>query len=298
MGQYQCPDGYTAKSGSPNCAGAVSSFCTATTCCDASPTPAPTPAPPTCATYSVVWGLAQLVAEGCAADTKFFDLKTLATEVASPQGDDDIKASCCTDYADATCADWVLMTCPSGHALAGANSAPGGGANGMTLSQGDFESDCCETAPSPTPAPLTCSSFSIAWAVTQLAGGGCATDTKFFDLKKLTDTVSSSADADVRSACCTAFSEAVCSDWVLMTCASGQYTCAAHGFSCVGTTAAPADGDDGMTIGTATFRSSCCSYPISCADYSEDGGEDASSAPAVSASISAASVAFVAAMWA
>jgi len=282
MGQYQCPDGYTDKSGSPFCAGAVSSSCTTTACCDVSPTPAPTP---TCATYSAAWALSQALGAGCAADTQFFDLKKYTTEVASPQGDADIKASCCTDFADATCADWVLMSCPSGHAKVGTNSAPGGGANGMTLSQADFESQCCETTPAPTPAPLTCASFSVAWVASQALGAGCATDTKFFDLKKLTVSVSSSADADVRSACCTAFSEAVCSDWV-MTCASGQYV--------VGTNAAPADGDNGMTIGTTSFRSSCCSDPISCADY----GEEASTAPAVSASIAAASVAFTATMWA
>jgi len=289
MGQYQCPDGYTDKSGSPYCAGAVSSSCTTSACCDVSPTRRTTP---TCATYSAAWAISQLFGAGCAADTQFFDLKKSTTEVASPQGDDDIKAACCTDFADATCADW-LMSCPSGHALVGTNSAPGGGSTGMTLGQEDFESQCCETTPAPTSAPLTCASFSVVWTASQLLGGGCATDTKFFDLKKVTVSVPSNADDDVRSACCTAFSEAVCSDWVFMTCTSGQYV--------VETNAAPADGDDGMTIGTTSFVSSCCSDPISCADYGDgdgDDGEEVSTASAVSASIAAASVAFTATMWA
>ena len=287
MGQYQCPDGWTDKSGSPACAGAVSAACTTAACCDIStdPTPAPTPAPaPTCATYSVAWAISQALGGGCAADTQFFDLKKLANGVASPQSDSDIKAACCTAFADATCADWVTWSCSSGQARVDANSAPGGGADGMTMTQDDFSSQCCETTPAPTPAPTTCASFSVAWILSQALGAGCAADTEFFDLKKLAVTVSSSADADVKSACCTPFSEAVCSDWSAMSCQSGQYV--------VGTNAAPAD--DGMTIEVATFRSSCCSDPISCADYAED----VSSAPRGSASIAAASVAVAVTMWA
>jgi len=290
MGQYQCPDGWTDKSGSPECAGAVSAACTTVACCDMSTpaTPAPTPAPtPTCATYSVAWLLSQALSLGCAAETPiaFFDLKKIADGVASPQSDADIKAACCTAFTEATCADWVALSCSSGQARVDANSAPGGGADGMTMTQDDFSSHCCETTPAPTPAPTTCASFSVAWLLSQALGAGCAADTEFFDLKKLAVPVSSSADADVRSACCTPFSEAVCSDWSTMSCEWGQYV--------VGTNAAPAD-DDGMTIEVATFRSSCCSDPISCADY----GEDVSSAPRGSAAIAAASVAVSVTMWA
>jgi len=164
----------------------------------------------------------------------------------------------------------------------------------MTLSQDDFESQCCETTPAPTSAPSTCATYSAAWAISQLLGAGCAADTQFFDLNKSTAEVASpQSEDDIKAACCTDFADATCADWVLMTCTSGQYV--------VGTNAAPADGDDGMTIGTTSFVSSCCSDPISCADFGDgddDDGEEVSTASAVSASIAAASVAFTATMWA
>merc|ERR1711935_292071 len=135
MGQYQCPDGWTDKSGSPECAGAVSAACT-----------------------TVAWLLSQALSLGCAAETPiaFFDLKKIADGVASPQSDADIKAACCTAFTEATCADWVALSCSSGQARDDANSAPGGGADGMTMTQDDFSSHCCETTPAPTPAPTTC----------------------------------------------------------------------------------------------------------------------------------------------
>lgn len=190
--------------------------------------------------------------------TKFYDLKKSADVVASPHGDDEIKAACCTDFADATCADWNLMVCPAGTGKVMDNSAPGGGSNGMTLSQSDFESACCTPTPAPTPAPLTCASFQVAWVAAQLLEGGCYPDTKFFDTKKSTTSVSSSSDADVKAACCTDFSDAKCSDWVIA-CNSGYYS--------VGTNSAPPDSSDGTDLSQAGYQTACCKEPISCADY-------------------------------
>merc|ERR1712045_11546 len=52
--------------------------------------------PKTCATYSAVWLASQVLNQGCAEDTKFFDTKKLETTVADPAGEAEIKAACCT----------------------------------------------------------------------------------------------------------------------------------------------------------------------------------------------------------
>lgn len=270
MGAYECPGGWTAKSGTPTCPGTTSSACTHQACCNMEPTAAPTPAPThakTCSDYSVAWVLSQALGSGCKTDNKFFDLKNLANAVASPQADADVKAACCTPFADATCSDWNLMACPSSKTKVMTNSAPGG--NDMELSQSDFEDHCCVPTPAPT---YTCASFSVTWAAAQLVGNGCKTDSKFFDMKKLDVTVTSDGDADIKAACCTLLSDAMCSDW-FMACPSGKYV--------KGNTAAPGEGDD-MSMTTSSFQSTCCGDPLKCADYVAD--EQISSAARVAAS--------------
>lgn len=202
----------------------------------------------------------------------FFDLKKSTNAVASPQGDSDIRAACCTAFADATCADW-LMICPSGQSRVDTNSARGDGADGMTMSQSGYETHCCVPTPAPT---YTCASFSALWTAAQLVGGGCAPETEFFDLKKSTVSVASMADADVKAACCTPFSEALCSDWNLMMCPVDKYK--------VGTNAAPGQGSDGMRLTATNFESICCRDALLCANF----GLEASSAARVAASFVAA----------
>jgi hypothetical protein len=159
-GAYNCPSGWNGKSGTPMCAGAVASSCSASTCCDAVPT---------CASYAAAWAITQLAGGGCAADTKFFDMKKTAVEVASPAGTAEVKAACCTPFAQAKCSDWVgLGSCPSGQKLVGTNSAPPDNNDGKTLSQAKYREMCCVVQ------LQKCSAFAVAWGITQLAGGGCA----------------------------------------------------------------------------------------------------------------------------
>lgn len=210
------------------------------------------------------------------ADTMFFDLHKMASPVAS-SSDADIKAACCTAFSAATCADWTLNSCPADRVKVGTNSAPGGGSNGMTLTQSEFETSCC-VAPT-----YTCESFTGTWVAAQLLGQGCATDTGFFDLKKSGTSVASSSTADIKAACCTPFSQALCSDWNLMTCAIGTFL--------VGTNAAPSETN---TLTNADYRSSCCRDALECSAWTME----ASSAHRVVASIIATIGATFALMWA
>lgn len=264
-GQYACPSGWTAKVGTPYCGGGASASCTNVACCNAAPTPAPTRAPtpapsPTCSSYSAAWVLAQVIGSGCRAGNalRFFDLKKPTNRVASPQADSDITAACCTAFADATCADWNLMTCSAGQSKVGTNAAVGDSNDGMTLSANSHSTQCCVPTPAPT---YTCASFSGVWAASQLVGAGCAVDKKFFDLKKSAVSVASTESADVKAACCTPFSDAKCSDWNLMMCSAGQYK--------VGTNAAPGQGSNGMTLTATKFKSDCCRDALLCSRYDE-----------------------------
>jgi len=203
------------------------------------------------------------VGGGCAPDTKFFDTKKNAVTVAAPSADADVKAACCTAFSEAKCSDWsgVLGMCDAGQSFVGTTSAPPDNADGKTLSSAKYKEMCCVAVAA---TPDTCSAHSVAWAITQLVGGGCAPDTKFFDTKKNAVTVAApSADADVKAACCTAFSEAKCSDWsgVLGMCDAGQ--------SFVGTTSAPPDNADGKTLSSAKYKEMCCvTASATCSDYS------------------------------
>lgn len=256
-GQYDCPSGWTAKSGSPNCLGSTDASCTNAACCNPTPTPtpAPTPAPETCATHQATWILAQALGGGCrdGGATKFFDNGKLAETIASPFGNPEITAACCTLFADATCFDWPML-CPLGTTRQNANSAPGGGTNGMTLSQSDFETTCC------TQTPLTCATFQVAWLTSQLLQQGCHPDGKFFDTKLSSTSVSSNSVADVKAACCTPFADALCSDWVIA-CNLGFYP--------VGTSSAPADSSDGTDLSQSGYQAACCREPLACANYGE-----------------------------
>merc|ERR1712194_410257 len=153
----------------------------------------------------------------CAQDTKFFDTKKNAVTVAAPAGDTEVKIACCTAFAEAKCSDWgILFSCDAGQNVVGTNSAPPDNADGKTLSSAKYKEMCCVTPPS------TCSDFSVAWILSQGLGAGCAQDTKFFDFKKNAVTVAAPAGVtEVKTACCTAFAEAKCSDW-LFSCGLGQ----------------------------------------------------------------------------
>jgi len=123
--------------------------------------------------------LSQLAGGGCAADKKFFDLKKTDAVVAGAAGETEVKAACCTPFADAKCSDWNLKSCTAaGTKKVMSNSAPADGSDGKTLSPTKFKELCCATR------PKTCSDFTSTWVLAQAAGKGCAAETKFFDLKK------------------------------------------------------------------------------------------------------------------
>merc|ERR1712194_331527 len=165
----------------------------------------------------------------------------------------EVKAACCTAFAEAKCSDWsaVLGACDLGQDFVGTSSAPPDNADGKTLSSAKYKEMCCVS---------TWGDFSVAWAASQLLGGGCAEDTKFFDAKKDAVTVAAPAGVtEVKAACCTAFAEAKCSDWraVLGACDAGQ--------NFVGTNSAPPDNADGKTLSSAKYKEMCCVEPITCA---------------------------------
>jgi len=240
---WTCPSGWNDKTGVPTCAGAVDSTCSNTQCCDIVPT---------CSGYSG-W----VLSGGCTAagDTKFFDLKKTDVEVAAPQGEAEVKAACCTPFADAQCSDWNLMGCPIGKSVVGTNSAPADSSNGMGLSQAKYTELCC------VDPPKMCSAYSVGWSLSQGLGGGCAEDTKFFDLKKTdVEVAAPQGEAEVKAACCTPFANAQCSDWTLMGgCPSGKYL--------LETNSAPADSSDGKVLSNDKFKELCCVDPMKCADY-------------------------------
>jgi hypothetical protein len=107
--------------------------------------------PKTCAHYSASWVLNQAANLGCRKDDakKFFDLKKLTTEVASPQDDPTIAAACCTLSSEATCADWLLdasgnlmPSCSTGKVKDSTASAPAD-TDGVGLSADKYKELCC-----------------------------------------------------------------------------------------------------------------------------------------------------------
>jgi len=168
-----------------------------------------------------------------------------------------VKATCCTPFADAKCSDWNLQTCTvAGTYKVMSNSAPADGADGKTLSTPKFKELCCAKK------ARKCSEFTAAWALSQIAGGGCAADKKFFDLKKKDAVVAGAAGVtEVKAACCTPFANAKCSDWNLQ-------TCTAAGTTKVMSNSAPADGSDGKTLSPTKFKELCCAKrPKTCSDF-------------------------------
>jgi hypothetical protein len=199
---------------------------------------------------------------GCVADTKFFDTKKLAVEVADPAGEAEVKTACCTAFADAKCSDWqvTMGVCPLGKDFEGTNSAAADSTDGKSLSQSKYEERCC------VDAPQTCTDFSAAWVLAQALGAGCAPDTKFFDTKKLAVQVAATStptagEAAVKAGCCTPFADAKCSDWAatLGSCTTGTFI--------VNTNSAPAEGSDGTALTQAKFQQLCCESPMKCEDY-------------------------------
>ena len=109
-----------------------------------------------CSDYSVLWIAAQALGNGCSENSAkdFFDRKKLATTVASPQGEADIKAACCTPYSSAKCSDWAgVYGCAAGTVLLSTDSAAPDSADGKTFSTlAKFRQVCCKT-------PLKCSAY-------------------------------------------------------------------------------------------------------------------------------------------
>jgi len=207
-----------------------------TACCDGAEANA---AALTCADFSAGWVVSQALGLGCATETKFFDGKTLDTSV-SESTDAAVLAACCTPFEDALCSDWQLIygVCSEGNFWK-SNAAPSDG----TLTKEGYETACC-SADSP---PLTCADYSAGWVISQALGLGCATETKFFDLKTLDTSVSEDTDAAVMAACCTPFEDALCSDWQL-----NYGVCTAGTF--VGSNAAASDG----TLTAGAYQTACC----------------------------------------
>jgi len=255
---YTCSDGYSTKAGAPSCATAYEAGCSKTTCCTA---------PKKCSAYSVAWIVAQAANGGCHKDSNkaFFDKKKLAMTVASPQGDADITAACCTPYSSAKCSDWVgVHVCATGTSLQNDKAAAPDGTDGKSFSAvTKFREACCVAT------PKTCASYSVAWMTASLLNGGCLKGSAkdFFDKKKMAVTVASPhGDTQVKAACCTPFSSAKCSDWV------GVHSCAA-GTSLQKDNAAAPDGTDGKSFtALAKFQEKCCvtppTPPKKCSDHS------------------------------
>jgi len=195
----------------------------------------------------------------------FFDRKKLATTVASPYKNPEIKASCCTAYSSARCSDWAgVYGCATGTTLQKNNAAAPDGANGKQFSAlAKFREKCC------TATPKTCANWSGLWIVAQAVNGGCHENNAkyFFDRKKLATTVASPYKTpEIKAACCTAYSSARCSDWV------GVYGCATGTVLQQDNAAAP-DGTNGKSFSAlAKFREKCCATPPTppkkCSDYS------------------------------
>jgi hypothetical protein len=115
-------------------------------------------APQTSTDFSLAWVALQVFGGGCAADTKFFDTKKLAVEVAATStptaGEAEVKAACCTAFADAKCSDWAatLQSCTTGTFIVNTNSAPAEGSDGTALTQAKFQQLCCES-------PMKCEDY-------------------------------------------------------------------------------------------------------------------------------------------
>jgi len=259
-------------------------------------------------------------------ETQFFDLKKNAN-VVSDDTDEAIGDMCCTAFAEATCFDWNLMTCndmmnnykvDTNNAPANENEVSGV----MTgLSDSAFQDTCCRakatcgshscsagslkanannikcttdsnscTDDMCCDAPLTCADYSATWILAQAVSGGCMQETQFFDLKKNANVVSDDTDEAIGDMCCTAFAEATCFDWNLMTCndMTNNYK--------VDTNSAPANQNEvsGVMTGLSdsAFQDSCCSARATCGSYTCSGGSLKSNANNIKCATDSASCTF------
>jgi len=201
----------------------------------------------------------------------FFDFKKENVVVADAGLDADVKASCCTASSAAKCSDWSLSLCPIGQLKleSGAStiSAPAFPVGGASITTAKFGELCCETK-------ATCTFGSGVFMATGISECG-KLDKQFFDLKKGQNRFDATGDAasiiaNRNTACCTPFSQALCSDWTLPikpNCGSG--------LTKVGTNTAPADGANGITLTDAKYTEYCCVGKATCSSYTCPDGYDA-----------------------
>jgi len=134
---FTCPSEYQLRSdaGSTSCSSNAAS-CASDECCAAIPT---------CLEYSVTWIASSLFGGGCAAGNQFFDTKKNGDRVASPQGEDEVKAACCTPFSDAVCSDWapLMPACNPSAYVKASNAAPPDADDGKSLSENGFSELCC-----------------------------------------------------------------------------------------------------------------------------------------------------------
>jgi len=242
---YSCPSGSTELDGG-KCDGGATSTCSVSTCCNHKP----------CSTYSGNWLAAQLKGTGgCWTEGAFFfDTKKLQNAVATPRGDNQIIAACCTPLSESKCSDWPIV-CANGKVKVGTNTAGTDSADGKSLSPQEQQTRCC------VDKPKTCGDYSFAWIALQLLNQGCRKNgKKFFDLKKNKETVAT--DSEVESVCCSPVEKATCSDYTsLYNCPSGLVR--KDPLKVVGA-------DDGYVLKKDTFETKCCGKKQqTCSDFKD-----------------------------
>jgi len=247
---FTCTGQWANKVGTPKCAGAMSSTCVESSCCDAQPV---------CADKQGAWLLAQALGSGCRKDSaaEFWDLEKTAVVLPASATDAQIKANCCTPTSEAQCSDWKLSTCSTGKVLKiGSHDAPADSGTPMRIiTQSSFNDKCCEVP------PVTCADKQGAWLFAQVGGGGCHLPIKtaeFWDTEKTAVVLPTSATrAQIKDKCCTLTSKAQCSDWTSSICPTGtQRKTGSHD--------APADsGDTMLAITQSSFNDKCCE--VTCA---------------------------------
>jgi len=116
--------------------------------------------PKTCGNYMLTWIANQ--GQYCAKDgaKKFFDRKKTDV-IVSPATTDKVRSTCCTEYKDAKCGDWVKV-CKANSFLLSSQAAPADN-GGTTLSQESFQKKCCGQ-------PLACEDYTSASDVDMAQG--------------------------------------------------------------------------------------------------------------------------------
>jgi len=193
---------------------------------------------------------------------EFFDLKKAASDAS-----DNFRSACCTDCAEATCADWqtvkALVGCGSGKYILGTNKLASSDCS--VPADTKYKEACCATS------PILCGTNVITGNSKCKSGSD---KNYFFDLQKSASVVASSSDSDFRATCCSKCSEATCYDWStakpLVGCPSGKvisYTSVLSSSDC----SIPSDDK---------YKEACCQTPMKCADYdvSQDSNQEANAA--------------------